>query len=425
MSAPAKPANPLATRAQLEAERTVLRLERHDAIEAIRGTLRRRLLEDPAAATVDGRASLDRVLDQWIRHYLLIQVGMDQPAPAFLWIADNTPRHWFGHSFPGDIVAGDNPDNTNRGVFLDGDSRYELSGCYGMPGSAQFSLNLEVAAPVSVALGQHLATLTNRTIALRPEGGFRVTIDRDPAGGRPNHMQAQPGLLNLTARDSRSDWRQQATTLSLRCVSGPGLRPAPDEAARLARIVDGLPGFVEYWSRFKDGFLGFPEPNRMVMPKRRDSEGGWGHLGGGRFRIAPDEALIVTATDAGADYTGFQLTDPWTLRPETVLRTSSLNRTQAQASPDGTTTYVVAMRDPGIANWIDTAGLREGWLQLRWQNIPEGATPAVEPWRLVGLDEIARVLPPDVPRADLAYRQRQIGDRVAGMGQRTIEAPPP
>src|SRR3546814_10757370 len=73
----------------------------------------------------------------------------------------------------------------------------------------------------------------------------------------------------------------------------------------------------------------------VVMPQRRDSEGGWGYIAGGKFKLADDEALVITTTDGGADYTGFQITDPWTLRPETLLRTSSLNKTQARKSPDG------------------------------------------------------------------------------------------
>lgn len=416
--------NPLATTAQRDAERATLRIERSDAILTVRERIRRVLLDDPAAATRDGRASLDRVLDQWIRFYTLMQLTLDQSDPAFLWIADNTPRSWFGHVFPGDIVAGDNPDNTNRAIFLDGASRYLLTGRYGSPRAGQFSLNLELADPVGIALGEHLGTLTDRDIAAEADGRFRVTIDPSPAGDRPNHIRSRPGLMNFTARDSRSDWRQQATTLTLACVAGPGVTAlaTADEESRAAAIARGLPAFIDRWRRFKDGFFGFPEPNRIVMPVRRDSEGGWGHLGGGRFRLEEDEALVITANDAGADYTGFQITDPWTLRPETVLRTSSLNRTQARPDPDGRYTYVIARQDPGVANWIDTGSLREGWFQLRWQNVPAGGTPDASAPRLVTLAALAGALPEGVAMADLAFRQQQIRERVAGMALRTAEA---
>src|SRR3546814_757516 len=80
-------------------------------------------------------------------------------------------------------------------------------------------------------------------------------------------------------------------------------------------------------------------PNLLVLPQRRDSEGGWGYIGGRRFKLADDEALMVTTKDGGADSIGFQVTDPWTLRPETVPRLPSLNKTQAIPHPDGSYTY--------------------------------------------------------------------------------------
>jgi len=418
IEASARGANPLATPAQLQAERAMLRIERGPAVQSAREALRRMLCDDPAAATLDGAASLDRALDQWIRFYTLNQLSQDLDAPALLWIADNTPRRWFGHVFPGDFIAGDNPDNTNRSTFIDGASSYALVGRFNLPKAGQFSINMEIADPIGIGLGQHLATLTDKDLQVDDDGSFTVTIDGSPAGERRNHMQSKPGLLTLTTRDSRSDWKQRPATLSLRLLSGAGTTRLAEEE-RIDAIVAGLPGFVDRWRRFKDGFFGYPEPNEVVMPKRRESEGGWGFQGGGRFRLEEDEALIITTEDGGADYTGFQITDPWTLRPETVLRTTSLNKTQALANPDGSTTYVVALQDPGVANWLDTGGLREGWLQLRWQNVPAGGVPAVRGIEQVKLGDLESRLGKDVPRADLDYRRRQVRARVEEMALRT------
>src|SRR3546814_20021395 len=122
-----------------------------------------------------------------------------------------------------------------------------------------------------------------------------------------------------------------------------------------------------------------------------------------------------TRTDTLFPYTTLfrsQITDPWTLRPETVLRISSLNKTQAKPNPDGSYTYVIALQDPGIANWIDTAGLHQGWFQMRWQNLPAGSEPTASAVKLVKLDDMDTVVGPEVPRANLAYRQRSEERRV-------------
>ena len=45
---------------------------------------------------------------------------------------------------------------------------------------------------------------------------------------------------------------------------------------------------------------------------------------------------------------------------------SSLNAFQSEPDDDGVVRYVVAHTDPGAPGWLDTAGLRRGFLSLRW-----------------------------------------------------------
>mgnify|MGYP000216847335 FL=1 len=59
-----------------------------------------------------------------------------------------------------------------------------------------------------------------------------------------------------------------------------------------------MPAWIRFWRGFKDDFLGFPEPNRLVGPNGRD--GNWGYLAGGRFAITDDEAVLVTLDPVGS-----------------------------------------------------------------------------------------------------------------------------
>src|SRR3546814_562623 len=197
-------ANPLATPAQITAEKEALRIEALPEMQAVREKLRQMMLADPGAQSIDGREALDRVLDQWVRCNILMQLTMEQKEPALIWIADNTPRSWFGHVFPGDVIAGDNPDNSNRVSYIDGDSSYVLVGRYGKPKSGQFSLNVEMAHPAG-GMGQHLATLTDKQITLEPDGTFRVTIDSKPINGRSNHLPVASGRLLLRSEEHTSE----------------------------------------------------------------------------------------------------------------------------------------------------------------------------------------------------------------------------
>ena len=127
--------------------------------------------------------------------------------------------------------------------------------------------------------------------------------------------------------------------------------------------------------------------------------------------------LLITLDPAGSYYTGFQITDPWTIAPDPMLRLASLNKAQAQPGADGTVTYGVAPSDPGIANWIDTCGLHEGWMLTRWQGVPADAAldAMIRDVRVVGQADI----PQNIPRVDLAARRTQIAERARAFAQRT------
>ena len=410
--------SPLLTEDQRHVEILALRVAETPEVRQARETARALLLADPIAATPDARKGLDRALDQWTMALCMREANGDPLNPRVVWNVDNTPRTWFGHTYPGAAVAVDNPDNMNREVPLDGDHAYELHGQLS-DAPPQLTVLVEVEPPAHAGIGRLIGAIQRQQMDIVPDGRFVVTLDNRLAEGRANHIQLESGRLSLFARDSHADWRQVPAALSIRRLSGP---PAPPErgVAEIAAIVArDLAAFVGFWRGFKDTFLDYPEPNRLVGPNGR--AGGWGFLAGGRFELGDDEALVVTTTDGGAAYTGFQISDPWTIAPDPIYRTSSLNKAQAKADAEGRYTYVLAVRDPGTANWIDTVGLHQGWFLLRWQGVPADADPAslVQNVHKIGIDELEAVLPPGTPRADLDYRRRAIAERVAAHCART------
>ena len=96
--------------------------------------------------------------------------------------------------------------------------------------------------------------------------------------------------------------------------------------------------WVRVGGTFKDDFLGNPEPNGLGG--RIGRPGGGGFLFGGKFRLEGDEAVVVTTLGGGANYTGFQVSDPWTVSPDPVHRLASLYRSQVLPSADGSVTLV-------------------------------------------------------------------------------------
>lgn len=94
-------------------------------------------------------------------------------------------------------------------------------------------------------------------------------------------------------------------------------------------------------------------------------------------------------------------------------RTSSLNNAQAQRDVAGTYTFLVAPRDPGYHNWIDTSGFGLGTLVLRWQALPGTRNPAdaIRAVKVLKRAELAGQLPAGQSRLSSAERRRQRAER--------------
>ncbi len=425
MTAPHEPA-PLATDIQRDAERLALRIVASAPVRQAKATVKNDLLNDPVTATADGAQWLDRAIDFWALSLALREVVGDTLRPAFVWPLDDTPKHWFGHDFPGASVGGvANPDNIYRNAFLDGERHYEVRGRVHANGPTTFSLELTRQTPgemmlappagkkLAADLGDQLGILTQREIQTDANGCFRITLDPEPANGRVNHLRTAPGPLALNHRDTLANWRQVPNALEIHLLDDVAKGPELTEEELIRRTAHDLPGFVHFWTPFRRGFLGAPPPNDVSPLFPRD--GGWGYAAGGRYALAEDEALVFVTRSGGAAYTGFQISDPWMMVPDMRVHQGSLNGSQVVPDADGTITYVIARRDPGIANWIDTGGHAEGWFMLRWQEFADGADTSewLRKPQWVKLHELDKIVGAGVARIDAQARRISLAKRRA------------
>jgi hypothetical protein len=408
--------NPLYTADQEAAEELALRLIERADVRAAREVARRLMRADPLARTLDGSLTLDNALDQWVLALAMREANGDTADPRVVWNVSNPPRNWFGHVYHGAAVAVDNPDNFNREIPIDGAGHYEVHICFSA-NSPQFSIVIEMEPEHHAGLGRNIGALTLQQLLPHCDTQRRVTVTVGPEAGGPLHLQSEPGRIQIYTRDSQADWNQRPAAVDVRRLDPPvGWRPRTQDDIAAAILAD-MPAWVGFWSGFKNDFLGHPEPNRLVGPHGRD--GNWGYLAGGRYSIADDEAVLVTLDPVGSYYTGFQITDPWTIAPDPMHRLASLNKAQVTPNADGSVTYALALADPGVANWIDTCGRHEGWMMTRWQGVPVDA-PLEQMIRDVRLMKLAAI-PADIPRVDLEARRDQISARTKSFAQRTNE----
>jgi hypothetical protein len=117
-------------------------------------------------------------------------------------------------------------------------------------------------------------------------------------------------------------------------------------------------------------------------------------------------------SDGGAEYFTVPLSNIWGTTLDLVDRTGSLNKAQSVANEDGSYTYVISAEDPGVANWIDSDGLREGILTLRMAEFGD-AGPREDlgaRGRVIKLDRLDAEVP-HLPAVDAGQRATELADR--------------
>jgi hypothetical protein len=138
----------------------------------------------------------------------------------------------------------------------------------------------------------------------------------------------------------------------------------------------------------------------------------------GAYELKPDEALIVeTSVPQGCVYSSIILTNDIYETTDWYNNESSLNGSQVRVDRDGVLRVVVAGSDPGVPNWLDTAGYASGAVQGRWTQC---ATTPVPSERVVKLAEVRRYLPADTPVVTPAERDRIVRERRAVLQQRPL-----
>jgi hypothetical protein len=138
----------------------------------------------------------------------------------------------------------------------------------------------------------------------------------------------------------------------------------------------------------------------------------------GFFELDDDEALVIDANVAGARFWDVQLyTVGWFEPFDYANHATSRNHTQSHVDADGRAHVVVAHRDPGVRNWLDTEGRPEGMITYRWIDVDADAAPGIHA-RVVPRGEVARHLPVDMPTVTSDERRSEIARRQAHVAWR-------
>lgn len=414
--------NPTATADQLALEKEALQLLDAPLIKAAtaHAALRFRLM---AGGDIPDEAQprFETEMREWTMRHLLLSLNGDANYPIVNGHGYGPPHEWFGLQVPGCRGPGtvENSDNHYSFVPVSGDARFVLHGRTSTPRIGDCPIY--VCSNPSVSL--NVSGLEWRDLQISDDGRFSITIDPEPANGRPNHLQTSMDTRYLTMRDSRLDWSEMPNAYVIERLDPPktarrSLEQRAEVAARM--IVDEVPLF---WF-FRQTCAAQP---RNVLSNVTSSAAGLGGMPSqkllrGRVFIEHDEAYVLHVGAGGAKYWALMSYDWWGMSGDFWDRPTCLNNKQSLANPDGTHTYVFSSGDPGVHNWIDTLGRKETLFLLRWHVLPqlEGGVGG-DPWakgQVVKLRDLDQALDETTRRVNAAERQQQLRERRASFDQR-------
>jgi hypothetical protein len=118
--------------------------------------------------------------------------------------------------------------------------------------------------------------------------------------------------------------------------------------------------------------------------------GGWGAVdvaySAGPYALGDDEALVMEGRLPRGVFSNVVLWNEMGRTEDYRDRRVSLNARQMELDGERRFRIVVAHRDPGLANWLDTAGRTRG--TIYWRHMLPEEPPEVASCRVVPFDEV-------------------------------------
>lgn len=311
-----------------------------------------------------------------------------------------------------------NPDFVYSSASIDGSGTYRISG---ERGDGLFVLLDMVAGGLGVMdkLGPSCGTIDIDGLEIGADGRFELVLSAErPQGWTGNWRRLDPSASTLTLRQASYDWGEgRDGRFAIERLD----RPIAPRRRDPAEVAERLMALARYPKRYAALWINVIKDQAQKGLWNRFEHDDWAGRGGisgqhyyqGLFRIEPGHALILeTELPERVRYWNVQLGDLVWNTIDWMNRQSSLNGGQAEIDGDGRFRVVIALEDPGVPNWLDPGGWREGAIMLRWTEASSGPEPSL---RQVPLGELRKHLPADTPTISKDERDRRLRKRRTGV----------
>jgi hypothetical protein len=320
-------------------------------------------------------AEARRVTLHTLLHGLQCWLEADPARPFFTLFTDQHKK-----------LLGDNPDARYYSAVIDDQHSYRIRG--NLAGATYTSFTIELAAGTDG--GGIGSTLNDTQFKADENGDYEIIVSAEKVDG--NWLPMSKGATSLTTRHYYE--REQ-------CINNDRLHHIPVDIQNLAKVppraspndTDIAAGIRRVTAFVKGNVIPMNGenspawvsriPNQFNPPQKDDSHDAITYAARDNvysmapFVLGPDQALLIRGRFPKCRFSNLVLFNRFLQTLDYEERSISLNRTQTVLDAEGNFEMIVAHRDPGRPNWLDTEGRPYGIMFWRFQ-LPEGDIPPLQ-----------------------------------------------
>jgi hypothetical protein len=310
---------------------------------------------------------------------MFVEYG-DTAHPAFVRLMTNHRKFY-----------GDNPDTFYDYASIQGRRRYRIAGTRGTTSYLAFCIYGRTEGGQT----RIVANVSDRDLPVDSEGRFELvmSLDEPRASDRATWVKLEPDVEAVIARQYFLDHdTEHPAEFTIVCEDDVPV-PGPLQIEPLARRLRAAGEFVRNGTTFSAHIAHdlAARPNEVTVQSEAAAVAAFyptpdNKYVGGWYRLGADDALVVEGTPPDTRYWSLLLMSRWMESLDTEHHQTLINKHQATLEPDGSFRIVVAHQDPGIPNWLDTAGHTQGYVMFRWMQAT-GITPPT--FRVARLDQLS------------------------------------
>jgi len=297
-------------------------------------------------------------------------------------------------------ASGDNADAIYYDADVDPAYQYVVRG--GMDGAVYVSITVECDTRDGSMASRTAGVINDTKFDVDADGRFAIRL-----GGPPqerNWLGLEKHATRITTRhyyenevSAAADPKRHAA-MAIEVVSPPTPPPPAPNDESIARAIRRVQRFVlcrtleqlPMAKREQPSFVSIV-PNQFPKPVPPDTFGLAAfdaHYSMAPYYLGPDEALVMTGHWPKCRCANVSLWNRFLQTLDYANRCVSRNRAQTTLEPDGSFEIVLAHRDPGHRNWIDTEGKALGLVFWRFF-LAEGEVETPQA-KVVPFAEVAR-----------------------------------